>query len=84
MSTFGDSEYVDSSDSSCGSLELLFRNAVSKYKQTGDYLYARRQLISIRHELTVLGFRDVLTVEVYETHARMAIENKDVEEFQRC
>jgi hypothetical protein len=68
--------------------EPVLREALAhlrrRWKAQPDYAFICEQLKSVRQDLTVQNIKTSLTVEVYETHARLALENGDLSEFNQC
>ncbi|XP_068637776.1 SAC3 family protein A-like isoform X2 [Aristolochia californica] len=64
--------------------EVLEKALVMVQSSNKNYLYKCDQLKSIRQDLTVQRIRNELTVKVYETHARLALEAVDLPEYNQC
>ncbi|XP_068669228.1 SAC3 family protein A-like isoform X2 [Aristolochia californica] len=64
--------------------EVLEKALVLVQSSNKNYLYRCDQLKSIRQDLTVQRIHNELTVKVYETHARLALEAGDLPEYNQC
>ncbi|MED6159110.1 hypothetical protein PIB30_039341 [Stylosanthes scabra] len=64
--------------------EVLEKALLMVQNSPKNYLYKCDQLKSIRQDLTVQRIRNHLTVKVYETHARLALEFGDLPEYNQC
>eukprot|EP00898_Chlorokybus_atmophyticus_P006931 jgi/Chlat1/7239/Chrsp58S06884 len=49
-----------------------------------NYFYTKDQMKSIRQDLTVQHIKSKLTTEAYELHARLALQNGDLAEYNQC
>lgn len=67
-----------------GVLEKAFAFIINKWKTEHNYGYTCDQLKSIRQDLTVQRIKNGFTVNVYQRHARIALELKDLGEYNQC
>ncbi len=50
-------------------------------KGEADYRYIDEQFRSMRQDLTVQRIKNQLAIKIYETHARIALEMADLDQF---
>lgn len=62
-------------------LKVAKRNYEEKKR---DYKFIDDQFRSMRQDMTVQRIQNDFCVKVYETHARIALENYDLDQFNQC
>ena len=61
-----------------------YEDSVNSEQKRYDYQWLEGQLRGIRQELSALNIEDAFVVEVYETHATLALKNQSLDQFIQC
>ncbi|EIW79201.1 hypothetical protein CONPUDRAFT_127098 [Coniophora puteana RWD-64-598 SS2] len=56
----------------------------TRWKEKASYNWIRNQFKSLRQDLTVQRIKNEFTAQVYEIHARIALESEDMVEYNQC
>ena len=65
-------------------LKLALKMLKDKWRAGADYGYICDQFKSLRQDMTVQRIKSDFTVQVYEIHARIAIEQGDLGQYNQC
>ena len=61
-----------------------FHHCLEKWEREKDYRFIEEQFRSIRQDVTVQGIKNSFTITVYETNAKIALQNHDLGQFHQC
>jgi hypothetical protein len=65
-------------------LQQTLTELKKRWKEKATYEWICNQFKSLRQDLTVQRIKNEFTVQVYEIHARMALESADMVEYNQC
>ncbi|KAF9054572.1 SAC3/GANP/Nin1/mts3/eIF-3 p25 family-domain-containing protein [Panaeolus papilionaceus] len=65
-------------------LQQTFSELKTKWRNKTTYNWICNQFKSLRQDLTVQRIKNEFTVQVYEVHARIALESNDMVEYNQC
>ncbi|KAG6918997.1 hypothetical protein DXG01_010236 [Tephrocybe rancida] len=65
-------------------LQTTLLELKKRWREKCGYSWICGQFKSLRQDLTVQRIKNDFTVQVYEIHARMALESKDMVEYNQC
>ncbi|EFA78792.1 hypothetical protein PPL_08255 [Heterostelium album PN500] len=65
-------------------LRKTFDHLKRHWKDKQDYTYICEQFRSMRQDMRVQNIKNQFSIDVYEAHARLAMENGDLGQFNQC